>query len=226
MKVSGTLIADGSVIYVDIGFIPDYIELFELTSDPEIVYRWFKCLYERDTAAAASFMYGICDDGAGALAPAADGDNGFIPYDAAGEAMSVMIVDPSTGILKPQTVTDWVAATNYSTGGTDRSATAIGTIVRPPTHNGYVYELITGSGAGTSEPTAGWTTTPGETSTDGGSNIWMCRRENICVNGGVGFAIGATLSVNSDIWAFTAERHDRIGDMGDAASAAPLSFRP
>lgn len=224
MKVSGTIIADGNAINVNIGFIPDYIEAFELTSDPEIVYRWFRCLAERDGATAATFMYGIEDDGAGAIEYCADADDGFIAYDATDQAGSVLIENPSTHRLEPQAVLDWLAATNYSTGGTDRSATVVGTIIRPPTHNGYVYELKTGVGAASSEPTAGWGTTPGETSTDGGSNVWICRVENIAKNGGIGFTIGSNQSVDSDVWVFKAERHDRVGDMGDADGADPLSF--
>jgi len=223
MIVSGTVIADGSAINVNIGFVPDYIEAFELTSDPEIIYRWYRCLAERDDATAATYMYGVEDDGAGAIEYCADGDDGFIAYDATDEAGSVLIENPSTHRLEPQSVTDWLAATNYSTGGTDRSSTVVGTIVRPTTHNGYVYELITGTGLGTTEPT--WGTTPGETSTDSGSNIFMCRQENIAKDGGVGFTIGSNQSVDSDVWVFKAERHDRTGDMGDAAGANPVSFR-
>jgi len=223
MRVSGTFIADGDAINVNIGFVPDYVEAFELTSDPEIVYRWYRVLSDRNAATAATFMYGIVDDGAGALSYAAAATNGFIAYDAPDEAGGVLIENPSTHRLESQSVLDWLAATNYSTGGTDRSATVIGTIVRPIIHNGYVYELITGTGAGTGEPT--WGTTPGETSTDSGSNIFMCREENVVKEGGIGFTLGATISVNSDIWVFKAERHDRMGDMGDAAGAQPTSFR-
>lgn len=224
MIASGTVIADGSAINVNIGFIPDYIEAFELTSDPEIVYRWFRCLAERDGATAATFMYGIEDDGAGAIEYCADADDGFIAYDATDQAGSVLIENPSTHRLEPQSAADWLAATNYSTGGTDRSATVVGTIIRPPVHNGYVYELKTGTGVAATEPTAGWGTVPGETSTDGGSNVWICRVENIAKNGGIGFTIGSNQSVNSDVWVFKAERHDRTGDMGDADGADPLSF--
>lgn len=226
MIVSGTLVADGSAINVNIGFVPDYIEAFNLTTGPE-VFRWYRCLADRDGPTAALFMYGVeYDSGAdGTLEYCADADDGFIEYDAPDESMSVMLIDPSTGLKSPQAVTDWLAATNYSTGATDRSETVVGTIVRPPTHNGYVYELITGSGAGISEPSAGWGTTPGENTTDGGSNIFKCRVEELGTDGGKGFTIGATLSNDSDIWVFKAERHDRMGDMGDADAAAPLSFR-
>ena len=226
MKVSGTFIADNNAINVNIGFIPDYIEAFNLTTGPEVL-RWFRCLAERDGATAATFMYGVeYDSGAdGTLEYCADADDGFIAYDATDEAGSVLIENPSTHRLEPQSVADWLAATNYSTGGTDRSATVVGTIIRPPVHNGYVYEVKTGVGVATSEPTAGWGTTPGGLSTDGGSNVWICRVENIAKNGGIGFTLGATQSTDSDVWVFKAERHDRMGDMGDAAGAQPTSFR-
>lgn len=218
MKISGTFVAHGSAIPVDIGFIPDYIEAFELTSDPEVVYRWYRCLYDK----ASTFMYGIADDGAGALSDCGSANGGFIPYE--GRKTPQVLVEspvPETGDLA-------VPCFNYayqianSVTPTARSATVIGTMVRPDTANGYVYECTTTTGACAAEPT--WPTTPGGTVTDSASNVWTCREENIALTGGMGFQVGSTLSVNSDIWVFKAENHDRHGDMGDADGQDPVKL--
>lgn len=221
MKVSGTIVASTGAINVNIGFIPDYIELFELTSGPEVL-RWFRCLAERKGATAATFMYGIEIDSsnAGVLEPCADADDGFIAYDATDQAGSVLIENPSTHRLEPQSAADWT--TVLSDAATARSTTAVGTILRPTVHNGYVYECVDDSGSASStEPV--WGKVPGELTTDG-SLGYRCRVENIAKDGGMGFTIGSTLTGDSDVWAFTAERHDRVGDMGDADGADPISF--
>ena len=220
MKVSGTFVAREAATHVDIGFIPDHIKAYELTSTAEVMYDWYRCLYDK----ASTFMYGISHHGDGAIADVGSADDGFIPYEE-GEDVGVSLPNPQSGKLEKATVTDWnTATTNYSSGASDRTATTLGTVVRPPIHNGYVYELKTGAAAGTSEPTAGWGTVPGELSTDGGSNVWICRKEVLAKGGGMGFTIGATLSVNTDIWVFEAEKHLRSEDMGDADSGDPVSF--
>ena len=217
MKVSGCFIADGNALDIDIGFIPDHVEAFELTSTAEVLYRFFRCLQE----AATTGQYGLVDDGAGVISACADAANGIQSYTGS-KVPRVMIPDPITNELVPALVIgDWT--TTISSNAAARSATDIGHIVRASAgaHNGYVYECTTdGTGSGT-EPT--WPTTPGESVTDN-STIWICRKEILCKASGQGFTIGATLSVNSDLWCFIAERHDRVGDMGDAAVSDPITF--
>lgn len=220
MIVSGTFIADNAIAAnIDIGFIPDYVELISALGGTELIVRFYRVLAD----AEATGQYGIIDDGAGALAPCASAAYGIAAYDE-GEDMRVLIEDPSTGKLKEKAVYgDYSASVNYSTatGSAARSATAIGTIVRPTVHNGYVYELITTASGTDTEPT--WPTTPGET-VDAGYHIWMCREENLVKGGGKGFTVGASISTDSEVWVFKAERHDRMGDMGDAADLDPVSF--
>lgn len=218
--VSGTFLADGNVLNIDIGFIPDYVEAFELTSTAEVVYRWYRCLVD----AAQTGQYGIEDSGAGVLSACADADNGLAAWDGSKNSY-VLIPDPADNKLRPVPIYgDYDATADYSSVGTDRSTTAIGTIIRPSAtkHNGCVYELITGVTTASTEPT--WGTVPGELTLDAGLNVWMCREENIVKMAGKGFTIGVTLSVNSDLWVFKAERHDRMGDLGDAADGDPITF--
>jgi len=220
MIVSGTFVADNAIAAnIDIGFIPDYVELIADVSDTELMVRYFSCLADAETTG----QYGIIDDGAGALSMCASAAYGIAAYDE-GEAFRVLIENPSTGKDTAKAVTgDWTTA--IATAATARSATAIGTIIRPTTHNGYVYECTTAmtTGAAT-EPT--WGTVVGETTTDGTGSLgrWICREENLTKRGGKGFTVGASISTDSDIWVFKAERHDRTGDMSDAANLDPVSF--
>lgn len=219
--VSATFLADGNALNIDIGFIPDYVEAFELTSAAEVVYKWYRCLEDAEVTAG---RYGIEDDGAGVLTECATADAGFAPWNGSKNSY-VLIPDPADNKLRPVPIYgDYDATANYSSVGTDRSTTAIGTIIRPSAtkHNGFVYELITGVTTASTEPD--WGTVPGELTLDTGLNVWMCREENIVKMAGKGFTIGADLSVNGDLWVFKAERHDRMGDMGDAADGDPITF--
>lgn len=218
MIVSGTFLADGNALNIDIGFIPDYVEAFELTSTAEVVYRFYRCLADAEAAG----QYGIEDSGAGVLSACATAAAGFAPYDQS-KYSYVLLPDPADDKLRPVPVYgDYDATADYSSVGTDRSVTAIGTVIRPTTHNGCVYELITGVTTASTEPA--WGTVPGELTLDAGLNVWMCRAENIFKGAGRGFTIGVDLSVNTDLWVFKAERHDRMGDLGDAADGDPITF--
>jgi len=207
-------IADGGAMNFDIGFKPTYIEAYSALGGTELGKKFFQVLLDAET----SGQYGIAIANAGDISVCADAANGFATYDE-GEDVGVMIQHPGSGKLVLATVADWLAATSYSSG--ERSATAVGTIVRPPTHNGYVYELTTDTGNGTSEPSE-WATTPGETCTDGGSNIWTCRKEIVKKSGGKGFIIGATISTDGEIWVIRAVEDDRISDFGDVDGYDPI----
>lgn len=220
MIVSGTFIADNAIAAnIDIGFTPDYVELITALGGTELILRYFRVLADAKTTG----QYGLIDDGAGVISMCGSAAAGIEAYDE-GEAIRVLIKDPSTGKLKAKTVYgDYDDSVNYSTatGSAARSATVIGTIVRPTVHNGYVYELITTASGTETEPT--WPKTPGEV-VDGGNHIWMCREENLTKRGGKGFTFGGSISTDSQVIVFKAEQHDRMGDMGDAADLDPVSF--
>jgi len=217
MKVSGTFVARELATNVDIGFIPDHIKAYELTSTAEVMYDWYRCLYDK----ASTFMYGISHHGDGAIADVGSADDGFIPY-SEGEDVGVLAEHPTSGKLVRVTVADW--SSDNSDNAVARAATTspvIGTFLRPTTHNGYVYECITAGTSSGTEPT--WPTVPGETVLDS-DVLFICRKEIVAKGGGQGFTIGVTLSVNSDVWAFEAEKHLRSEDMGDADDGDPVSF--
>jgi len=216
MIVSGTFTADGNQLDIDIGFVPDFVEAYELTSTAEVIYRYYRALADAETTG----QYGLEDSGAGVISACATAAAGFAAYTGS-KVPRVMIPDPISEELVPALVTgDYT--TTIGSAATARTVTDLGTVIRPSAaaHNGYVYECLT-AGTASAEPT--WPTVPGETVLDN-DVLWICRKEIICKASGQGFSIGATLSVNSDLWAFKAERHDRMGDMGDAAVSDPITF--
>jgi hypothetical protein len=202
---------------VDIGFEPDEVWLYTAVGGTELLYHWLRTLYDD----AVTGLYGILDT-AGAKSHLTTADTGIIPYD--GRKMPQVLVEspvPEAGDLA-------VPCHNYAyqiantVTPTARAATVIGTMVRPDTANGYVYECTTSSGACSVEPT--WPTTPGDTVQDSASNVWTCREENIALTGGMGFTIGVSICTDNEILTFTAEQHDKYGDMGDANGQDPVKF--
>jgi len=205
----------GAVDYnLELGFIPNFVRVTVMSGTNPDTYRWYgEPMEDSAEALAGSWEYGIKNTAGGAETYMATAATGISAYDGA-KTPRVLIESPKPGIgLVEAAVADWLAATSYSTG--ERSATAVGTIVRPPTHNGYVYELTTDTGSGTSEPTAGWTTTPGETSTDGGSNVWTCRQENVVAPKGKGITLGGSLLETDKIVYVEAYRNCQYRDIGD-----------
>jgi hypothetical protein len=215
MQVSGKFIADGSAVNVDCGFIPDYVELYSALGGTELGFKFFRCL--SDLAVAG--QYGVALANAGDISCPTTAATGITTYDSSAGYVEVPAPD-GDGYTKT-TVADWAAATNYATG--ERSTTSVGTVVRPPTHNGRVFELTTDTSTGDSEPSS-WDVQPGATVTDGGGNIWTCREERFVRSGAQGFTVGATISTDGELWVFKAEKHDRHGDFGDSADKDPITF--
>ena len=211
MKVSHTFIADGNAMIIGLGFLPAEVHGIIDINDTELRIDYYKVLKD----AAAVGLYGIIDDGAGVLAPCASAAYGISEYDSVVNGVLVDSPKPGKGLIEAA-VSDWAAA---STTPTARTATAIGTIVRPPTHNGRVFECTTATGTYTTEPSS-WDVVPGETVTDGGSNVWTCRQEIVSQSGQKGISIGASISTDGDVWVITAETHDKMSDKGDAGDVA------
>lgn len=207
------LIGGGAAYDCELGFVPDMIKGFTYNSTPDsIVYFDYQGPLAAANAViiAGGGIYGWSLNGA--VIAELTADTGFIPLEGS-KTPRVLVESPKPGTgLIATTVLDWAAGTSYSTG--ERSATAIGTIVRPPIHNGYVFELTTDTGNGTGEPSS-WDVSPGETVTDDGSNIWTCREENITGGGEPGITLGATLMTDSNTVIFYAQKFDSVKDLGD-----------
>lgn len=210
MKVSHTFIADGNAMIIGLGFLPSEIHAIAALGGTELRYDYYKVL--KDNAIAG--QYGIKDDGAGVLTPSTAAADGISEYDSVTNGVMVESPKPGVGLVEGA-ITDWPA----STAATARTATAIGTLVRPTTHNGYIYECTTSGSGNATEPT--WPTVPGETVTEAsGSIVWTCREETVANTGTKGITIGASISTDSDVWVITAEIHDRMTDKGDAGDVA------
>ena len=213
--VSGTFIASDAAVNVECGFVPDYFEAISAVGGTELVHRWYKCLADAETTG----QYGLVDDGAGVITHNASAAAGIIAYSTAANKVLVESPVPGTGKIAVS-ITDWTSS--VSTAATARSATAIGTMVRPTTHNGRVYECTTAGTSSGTEPTT-WTTTVGGTVTDN-DVVFTCREEETVREGCHGVTIGVDKSTNSEIWVFKAEKHDMTGNLGDADLTNPVRF--
>jgi len=214
-KISGHFIADGSAMTLNLGFIPDYAEFYVDLGDGELCFKFFRIL----ATLATSGQYGIAIGNDGAISACADANNGFAIYEGS-KKLSVRLPHPDgDGLTVAPIYGNYDATADYSSVGAARTITSVGTIVRPTTHNGYVYELITTASGTDTEPT--WPTVPGET-VDAGYHVWICREENLVQASGLGITIGATISTNGDIWCYSAERHDEVKNRGDAGNTDPI----
>lgn len=213
--VSGKFLASTAEVNVECGFVPDYIEAFSALGGTEIKYEWFKVLY--DYCLAALGKYGFVTDGAPAHVAAAT--NGFKPYDTSVESVMLPAID-GDGFQKAASIADYNPLTTYTI---PRTIGALGQVVRPTTHNGFVYENTNcWGGAAGAEPT--WPTKVGDSVTATSGDIWICREERVVRTGVKGFTVGATICTNGEYWVFKAEKHSRYNYMGDADVENPVTF--
>lgn len=213
MQMDQKVIYGGAAAYnLDLGYIPTLVRAMMTDSATHVDFiEWHgPAQEESDTSITLSCEYGVMvKEGATSLLETAA--KGISVYDGA-KTPEILLDHPSTGKPTKVTVTgDYTVA--RSTAATARTATAFGTILRPTTHNGFVYECIT-AGTGSAEPT--WPTTPGETVLDNDVE-YICREENIVSNKGKGITLGATMMESDKEWfleIFRADREEDIGDIG------------
>jgi len=232
-KVSGKFIASNAASCdLNLGFIPDKFTLIVAVAGTILVYVWHRIL----ARAESDGQYGILDTGGTKTLPTTEA-TGIIAYSTQVRGVKIPAPDGITetnpdGYVKvpagdaaaaAATISDWSTDVNYNTTGQDRSASVVGTVVRPPVHNGRVYELTTGiSATGGTEVVADWDVSIGESVTDCNANVWLCREEITCEVGCKGVEIGATVMVNSDVCIYEAELHEEQEDKGDADLSNPI----
>lgn len=214
-KVTKRFIADGSAINVELGFVPDQVRAYaKLEETNPLIYEWYKDLSD----ASEDGQYGTLLTGStGVVTKLSSGNGAISSYDTTSN--QVLVPAPDGDGTTQVSVSDYADDTDYSSAGQARTTSQPGTVVRPTTHNGYVYECTVAGGTGGTEPT--WPTTPGETVSDD-NNTWICREENVIAGGAKGITIGSDLSTDGDDWLVIAEKHDRAMNGGDSASYDPV----
>lgn len=145
--------ADGGIVNIPIGFIPDYFMMATMISTP-IFYHWWR---SQESEEASGQREGIIE--AQTTHTLAADDAGITAYEA----------DSQT-----PTITDYATLISESTTPTAKTATAPGTYAKPSVGNaqdrGSIYECVTSSSTALVEPT--WPSIDGAQVTDSAGNVW------------------------------------------------------
>ena len=192
--VTGHYTQDGSLVYLPIGFIPDWLQWVDYTT-AILIHYWFEMMEDDE---ASGSQEGILDDGDGTYSKNAD-DGGFTAYD--------------TESAFP-TINEWTQA--RSTAATARSATADGTFIKPTTSSitdrEAVFECVTAGTGGDTEPT--WPDNIGGQVTDS-STVWERVNQPTKRQGYKGVCVSGTIQTNGQEAYFLALQADDAKDWGD-----------
>lgn len=206
--VVGHFEPDGSLIYLPIGFKPDYFELCEAGATAPLLHRWWGRM-EQDGPSAA--MDGIQDDADGTLSPMATGE-GFAAYGAE-QATPIIYAWSASGTT--MTERDGAGTTTIAA----RTAGAHGTYICPTTDSDTereaIFECVTASG-NTAATEPAWPAEIGGKVADT-NNVW--ERVNVAEGRGGydGIRISADLMTNSEECYYLAIQADNVIDHGDVA---------
>lgn len=196
--------ADGALIYLPLGFKPDFFLMMDYSATPLFYYFWG----EMESHEAANSEEGVSDS-AGTKAKLAT-DGGFASYDTATDG---------------PTIAAWAASTAY----TARTATARGSLVRRSAStdtdtNGLIvdinaiFECVTAGTSGSSVPT--WPAAPGAQSASDNGVIWE-KAEDIphYRMGYQGIRIAAALMTDGqEIYYLAINAEGNVTDWGDVVS--------
>jgi hypothetical protein len=185
--------ADGSLINLPLGFIPDYFMLTAMVTNP-LFYHWWR---QQQLEEATGAQEGIIDT-AGTKTLAAD-DAGITAYDASSQ--------------RP-TIEEWSEA--RSTAATARTATANGTYIKPtttsPTDRGAIFECVTAGTGASTEPT--WPDSIGEQVTDN-STVWERVDKSLERGGYQGVIIEDNIQTDGQEMYYVALQANQSLDHGD-----------
>ena len=188
--------ADGGLINLPIGFIPDVIDLDEVgTTNPDHV-RWYR---SQESDEASGSQEGMITNGAdGVITKLADA-GGITAFNSSSQT---------------PTIQEWTEA--RATAATARTATAPGTYIKPTVPNsadrGSIFECVTAGTGNSTEPT--WPDADGENVTDN-SVVWQKVNVSLQRGGYQGVIIAAALSTNGQEWYYEAKQSDQSVDHGD-----------
>lgn len=185
--------ADGGIINLPLGFIPNHFRLLAMITNP-LIYEWWR---SQQTEEATGAQEGVIDT-AGTKTLAAD-DAGIIAYD--------------TGSQVP-TIEEWTEA--RATAATARTATAAGTYIKPTVANaadrGSIFECVTAGTGGSTEPT--WPDADGENVTDN-SVVWQKVNVSLQRGGYQGVVIQDNIQTDGQEMYYVALLADQDVDHGD-----------
>jgi len=214
-KVTGRFISTGANTHnLNLGFIPRVFKLYvNITSGatPNIL-EWNHLMPSEATA-----LYGCLTTGStGATSIVTTAATGISELNSSSEG--AFVPAPNGNGEKLATVVEYATMVGAGTTPTARTTAVIGTVTRPSTRNGFVYECTTASGACLVEPT--WGTVIDGTTTDSAANVWTCREDKQGRKELLGVVIGASIANLTDGQAcyFEAEGCDENYDLGDAAN--------
>lgn len=210
--------ADGLATIIDIGFVPDEVELrLDEGTNPDIV-TWIKRMYDDES------IYGhLLTGSSGVVTRLITAATGISAYDTVNPRVMLPAPD-GEGEEAAAMPSNFVAGTAQPTA---RTTAVLGTVVKPSVgnENGYIYECTVSAGVYGTEPTT-WPTIPGNTVSDG-TNTWMCREEKVRNIGVKGVQIGADVSqnTNGNQCYLKAVRYDKDPDdidAGGVVAGAPV----
>ncbi len=208
MNKTGHFQADGGLINLPIGFIPDVFDMDEVgTSNPDHV-RWYR---SQETDEAAGSREGMITNGVdGVITKLGDG-NGIVAFSTGEQrpALGEWEASSSTIDEKDETSITIVAKT------ADAPGTYVFPTVSSPTDRQAIFEAVTvGGNTGTTEPL--WPASVGENITDG-SIVWKRVDVSLQRGGYQGVVIAAALSTNDQEWYYEAQQSEQRVDHGDVA---------
>lgn len=185
--------ADGGIINLPLGFIPNHFRLLSMVTNP-LIYEWWR---SQQTEEATGAQEGVIDT-AGTKTLAAD-DAGIIAYD--------------TGAQVP-TIEEWTQA--RSSAATARTATAAGTYIKPTVSSdadrGSIFECVTAGTGDSEEPT--WPDADGENVTDG-TTVWKKVNVSLQRGGYQGVVIQDNIQSDGEEMYYVALMADQDVDHGD-----------
>lgn len=201
-----------SDVNLDIGFVPDFLLLvmMEDTTNPNLII-WSERMEHLEDSGDREGV--LLDGSAGGLTFPAN-SQGIVEYDTAVMKALIPAYD-GEGEAAATIYGTYAAAKAANLTPTNRATTTIGTVIRPTTANGFVYECQSGAAAmsGLTEPTT-WPVVPGDTVSDG-TITWICRVENLVKTGHKGVTIAAEVQTDSEYaywFAFKSVQHKDGGD--------------
>lgn len=203
---TGVFQADGGLINLPLGFIPDYFKLMDLNTSTNIVfYEWWQ-RQEADMATGLQEGVSITEGVTARLADA----GGITAYNTGSQ-------QPASGTGAGQ-LAQWVASTSY----TARTATAAGSYVIGTTSGtddtgavvdrSAIFECVTAGTSGSTEPV--WPSAIGGQVTDS-TPVWEKVNTATFRAGYQGVTIAAALMTNSRFYFYLAVKAHHSEDHGD-----------